>query len=144
MIPITSNGLQQVRGLSRFDGSSWITYTEENSDIPDNYIQALAIDSEDVLWLSTGMSVYNFAGNGLTRFDGTTWKNYRTEGPVYNIIRYAVVDNNNVKWFYTDLGVSRYDGISWSHYTTDRDSVWNEVKPVVTDQNGVQWFFWRQ
>ncbi|MBN1293203.1 MAG: T9SS type A sorting domain-containing protein [Candidatus Latescibacteria bacterium] len=129
------------KGISRFDGSSWITYTEENSDIPDNYIQALAVDSEDVLWLSTGRSVYNFAGNGLTWFDGTTWKNYRTEGPVYNIIRYVVVNNDNVKWFYTDLGVSAFDGISWTHYTTNRDSVWNEVKPVVTDQNGVQWFF---
>jgi ligand-binding sensor domain-containing protein len=60
-------------GLTKFDGSEWITYNIDNSDIPSNSILDIAVDKDDNLWLATIGRV------GVTKFDGTHWESYNVD-----------------------------------------------------------------
>jgi ligand-binding sensor domain-containing protein len=57
-------------GLTRFDGSTWTSYTTQNSGIQSNSILDIEIDKDDNIWLATV--------GGLTKYDGTNWDVYNT------------------------------------------------------------------
>lgn len=40
-------------GLARYDNGDWSIFHRFNSDLPDNYVSALATDSSGVLWIET-------------------------------------------------------------------------------------------
>ena len=60
-------------GLTKFDGSEWITYNMDNSKLPDNKVNSVAIDKNGVVWAGTG--------KGLVKFDPEekVWTVYNTE-----------------------------------------------------------------
>jgi ligand-binding sensor domain-containing protein len=143
-VVIGPNGVQwfatSAGGLKRFDGVSWTSYTAENSGMPDNYMQKIAIDGRGVLWLSCSYSFANFTGYGLTRFDGKTWMQWNTDGPVYNIMRSVAVDHDNVKWFGADIGVSCYDGVKWTNYQRVDGRDISGVYKIIVDKSNRKWF----
>lgn len=58
--------------LLKFDGSTWTAYYPANSGVPDNYINALAEDASQGIWIATQDS-------GLIHYNGTsTWTTYNT------------------------------------------------------------------
>lgn len=60
-------------GLTRFDGSTWKTYTTLNSPIPSNNIYSIEVDADNVKWLAT-------CGNtALTSFDNQKWEFYTVD-----------------------------------------------------------------
>ena len=68
-----------------------------------NYIVALTIDKEDVIWCGTW-------GGGLARFDGTTWKNYTVaDGLPANHIFMLATDEKDRLWIGTSKGLVRQD-----------------------------------
>jgi ligand-binding sensor domain-containing protein len=83
-------------GLSRFDGKTWTNYTTQNSGIPSDYINSIAVDHNGVVWLA-----HNQYGKYMdaSRFDGTTWKSYNKENSVLkdNSVITIAVDANNIK-----------------------------------------------
>ncbi|HEY3372398.1 MAG TPA: two-component regulator propeller domain-containing protein [Prolixibacteraceae bacterium] len=54
-------------GVSRFDGTSWITYTTDNG-LASNEVNCLKADHQGNIWVGTNQ--------GISRFDGVAWTNY--------------------------------------------------------------------
>lgn len=55
-------------GISRFDGSSWTSYTAQSHDMISNQILFLAIDIDGSVWMA--------AHKGLSQFTGDRWISY--------------------------------------------------------------------
>jgi hypothetical protein len=106
-------------GLSRYDGASWQTFT--NNDylaalIPCSILQ----DTDGNLW-------FGIEG-GLSRYDGASWQTFTTkDGLADNWIMSILQDTDGNLWFGTGGGVSRYDGTSWQTFTTKIGLVPNAV-----------------
>jgi ligand-binding sensor domain-containing protein len=50
--------------LAKFDGETWTVYTGENSELPNNFIWILALDTQGNTWIGTygGLAVYREGG----------------------------------------------------------------------------------
>ncbi len=87
-------------GLSRFDEEKWTTYTAGSGTIGGNFVHALEVDSEGILWIGTDY--------GVTRYDGLTWETYTTrDGLLDNNVFSIAFDHAGNKWFGTWSGLSK-------------------------------------
>ncbi|OGW62577.1 MAG: hypothetical protein A2638_06100 [Nitrospirae bacterium RIFCSPHIGHO2_01_FULL_66_17] len=87
-------------GISRFDGSSWTTYSKADG-LGGNFVFSQAVDHHGVLWAGTD--------GGVSWFDGTRWRTYTTrDGLIDNFVYSIGVDDEGNKWFGTRVGVSRF------------------------------------
>ena len=86
-------------GLYKYDGLTWTNYNMSNSGIPSNFVQKIAIDTSNNIWMG-GYSGSSSNDKGLIKFDGTTWTNYNTSNssiprdPIFDI----VIDSNENLW----------------------------------------------
>ncbi len=130
-------------GLFCFDGTKWTNYTTSNSSLPSNYVGAIAVDNNNVVWLNCRDNQYPDKygleyGFGLTRFDGNTWTTYsRNNSPLPSDCFYDVqVDADNRLWIATagDVGLVCYDGTEWTIYDSDNSGIaLNEVTKITLD-----------
>jgi hypothetical protein len=106
-------------GLSRYDGTSWQTFTSNDylaAYIPCSILQ----DTDGNLWFGIEGCV--------SRYDGTSWQTFTTkDGLADNWIMSILQDTDGNLWFGTGGGVSRYDGTSWQTFTTKIGLVPNAV-----------------
>jgi signal transduction histidine kinase/ligand-binding sensor domain-containing protein len=111
-----SNGIVQMadgtlysgsfRGLSYFDGASWV----RSPAIHDPYNDALCGSRDGKLWVGT-------RGAGLVLFDGRNATRFTTnDGLASNAITALFCDRDNHLWVGTSKGISYFDGKEW---TTD-------------------------
>ncbi len=155
-------------GLSKFDGSSWTTYTGSNSDMISSNLYDVAVDDSGHIWLGSPA--------GAMEFDGTNWTDYYNysdifvttvdgEGKVWLGTRYSGVyvydtswtqydaslpdsyinaieyDSDNNVWVGTNDGVAKYDGSSWSSWTySNSDLPDYEVLSISFDDSNNKWF----
>ena len=101
-------------GLSRFDGSSWVSYTKAEG-LGGNYVTDLYADAEGVIWATTdgGVSVYR---------DGR-WETYaQADGLIADSVFTVQVDKHGRKWFGTMSGISRLDGFTTTVAATGVES----------------------
>ena len=98
------------RGLARWDGSSWQTYTVANGLAePNPYF--ICVDHDDALWFGYDSSY------GITRFDGEEFRTFTTEDGLCNDAVYSIgVDRQNRVWIGTAHGVDRFDGERFVHF----------------------------
>ena len=92
-------------GISRFDREeTWINYTVDNSGLPTNDIQSIAVDNNNVLWAGTREF-------GVVCYDGADWKTFNTDdGLINNYVLSIAIDDDNTKWFGTYYGgISSFD-----------------------------------
>ena len=97
-------------GLSKYDGSTWITYNSENSPIPSNYVYQFDFDSKGNIWFM------NFSNN-LFKFDGLDFKviPYFESGLIWGQNSNLRIDHLDNIWIGSyDVGISIYNenGIS--------------------------------
>lgn len=121
-------------GVSRYNGTSWTSYTIANSGLVEDYVNTLAIDMLGNLWVGTN--------RGVSRYDGTTWTSYTTtnSGITSNNVRSIATDPIGNLWFGTSGGVSKYNGTTWTTYTTTNSSLAvNDVRSLATDEIGNLW-----
>lgn len=130
-------------GLFCFDGTRWNNYTTSNSSLPSNYVGAIAVDNNNVVWLNCRDNQYPDKygveyGFGLTLFDGNTWTTYsRNNSPLPSDCFYDVqVDADNRLWIATagDVGLVCYDETEWTISDTDNSGIaLNEVTKITLD-----------
>jgi ligand-binding sensor domain-containing protein len=79
-------------GVSKFDGTTWTTYTTANSGLAWNYVSAIAIDGQGNKWFGTP--------NGVATF-GTTWTTYTStnSGLAIGSVASIAIDGQGNKWF---------------------------------------------
>lgn len=118
-------------GLSRFDGTNWVTYRQGRGshDLNGKRVLALYVDQLGVLWVGTDQ--------GLIRIEGENWQRLTSADGLAGDQVYAILeDPQGVLWFGTDRGVSRYDGIAWQ---TETDAGEGPVYALLLDSENVYW-----
>lgn len=126
----------QSGGISRLQKSNnnWFYYNKANSNLPDNFINDLAIDANGYKWIAT-------KHKGLVRFDGTNWVNYNTGNsniPSDNISSIAVDSRNHI-WCGTDNGLARYNGSNWAIFNTGNSPLLSNIIYDVAAQDTIIW-----
>ncbi|MBL8343240.1 MAG: regulator [Rubrivivax sp.] len=99
-----------------------------------NYIVALAVDAQDVVWAGTW-------GGGLSRYDGKTWTQYTTaEGLPGNHVFMLHIDPKGVLWIGTNNGLARLKAGGGFEVMTAHDGLFNNaVFSMATARDGTLW-----
>lgn len=138
------------RGLQKFDGNNWTTYTKSTHGILSDTILSLAFDKDSNLWISTPI--------GFSKFNGTNCINYTSAntGVPMNTPTKIRFDLLGGLWagvgcytFWTvggilscqqGTGLIHFDGEKWSHYNTSNSGIIaNSVFDVAIDKNNNKW-----
>ena len=88
--------------LNRWDGNNWTSFSTADG-LPWDIVTALAVDTNNILWIGTQ--------NGLSSYDGNGFTNYfvRNSGLTSDYISDIDVDGFNNKWICTSYGISVYN-----------------------------------
>ena len=123
-------------GLSRYVNSSgtWLTYTTDNSALPDNSINGIAVDSNNVKWFTTI--------NGLVSFNGVDWSVYTTDnGLPTNGLDIIEFGPDNTLWLTSySVGAFMYNLSSSTVYNTANGMLSNSVMDISFGDDGTVWF----
>jgi hypothetical protein len=122
------------RGFSQ--DFEWNLINSHNSQIPNETVKTIAVDSSGALWIGTYMG-------GLGVLKDNEWTIYHTSNSdlPHNYINAIAVDRNNVKWIGTDGGgLARFDDNTWEIYKTNNSGLpSNVVMSVFCDRDGTIW-----
>ncbi len=117
----------------------WTIYHTGNSDIPDNWIYALAAEGNTNIWIGLSDSTTG----GLVKYDGTNWTVYNTfnSGLPSNFVQSIVIDQSGIMWIGTrEGGLAKFDGTNWTVYNTfNSDIPHNDVQSIGIDSSGNKW-----
>ncbi len=127
-------------GLNRFDGTNFVSYSRDNSNMPTNIIYSIVNPKhgpEDMLWLGTNL--------GLTSFNKRTSNFHyysQVAAPVFSIEE----DENGVLWLATrDQGLLMFDPATGEYTQTALGSQYQTNHPSQTmncllyEQSGILW-----
>lgn len=132
----------QGAGISRYDGTNWITYTRLNSNYPGIGANCMAKDPNGWIWATT---TYHL---GVGVFDGNSWTKFTNanSGLPDDNVNCIAVDMNGDKWIGTLYGgVVRLSDTVWTAYnTTNSNLPSNDVSAVAVDHQNNVWvgFSW--
>lgn len=122
--------------LVKFDGAYWQVYDRVNSDFPGGSIYTIAVDRDNVLWMTT----YRV---GVVKFDGMNWTIYDffNSGIPSSYVYDIAIDNDNNKWIATQFGVAKFDDITWTKYNSFNSPIpCDTVFSIGIDLEGNKWF----
>lgn len=116
---------------SNVNAQSFTNYTTADG-LPDNNVNGVAVDANNVKWFGTQ--------SGVAGFDGSVWTTYTTvNGLIDNYINCIAVDVNNHIWVGTDLGISTFNGSTWTNYNISDGLVNDMVSCITCDDAGTVW-----
>ena len=132
-----------ILGLLKWDGTSWTTYSTDNSDLPGDYVTAVQPEATgSVIWVGTD--------KGLGRFDGSTWTVYTKANsglPADQVTAIAIAPDGrlwvgafNGEHFPYFGGVATFDGSRWLTYTSENSPLEHEqIEALAVDALGRVW-----
>ena len=125
-----ANGSQ---GVLRYDGSSWVTFTQEDG-LVDNQAKRVLVDRAGQVWITTVMG-------GVSCYDGEGFVTVTTGAEMgYHCILDLYEDQRGHIWFGTEgSGAVRYDGEGFTTFTTADGLVCNQVMSFCEDGRGHLW-----
>ncbi len=103
-----------LRGLSRFDGQTWTSFTPAEGGARSQKISSLGVDQRGVLWIGHGEQA-----EGVTSFDGESWTRHTSGFRLINSVWKIYAAQNGVLWFGTNGGLVRFDGSAWFGFRPD-------------------------
>ena len=121
-------------GLSKYDGTNWVTYNTSNTPLPSDNIRSVTIDNQNCVWIS--FQEVNFTIGGIAKFDGNNWTIY-TPGnsnlPNYECFD-ILIDSQNNKWIHSKFSVTKFDGNNFVDYNSQNSGITgSEVFDVALD-----------
>ncbi len=124
-------------GLNRFKDSTWTNYNTVNSNLPDNYVYAVVVDSNNTKWIGTREA-------GLVKFNDSTWTIYNSSNSgIPNTKIYSLaIDKSGDIWIGTAYsGIVKFDGTNYTNYTSYNSPLpSNDIYAIAVDPNGNLWF----
>ena len=122
-------------GVSRYDGTTWQTFTVENG-LPGNDVRDLAVASDGTVWLATS--------DGIGRYDGRRWFNYtrsRTllQLPSNDVTSLAIGPDGQTIYAGTTEGVVQFNGRSWESLAQIGSDAVNQVQDVAVTPDSRLW-----
>ncbi|MBN1292941.1 MAG: T9SS type A sorting domain-containing protein [Candidatus Latescibacteria bacterium] len=131
-----------LRGVQKYDGTSFANYTMETGELPDEYVLAIGQAPDGTMWFGTY--------GGLVSFDGESWSHFISgdDNPGIPEIYYVssiTVDKNGVIWFpyianNAYKGIMSFDGKAWTYYTPQNSElITNNIFRIAVDDNNIKW-----
>lgn len=122
-------------GLTRYDGSTWRTYTQ-NDGLPDNRVNALLQDRDGRLWVGTW--------GGAAVFNGGRWQVLMADdGLADDMVNVMLQDRQGGMWFGSYVaprgGISYLSGEEWKYFTIENGLPHNNVTSLFEDRDGRGW-----
>jgi ligand-binding sensor domain-containing protein len=113
----------------------WVSYNTSNSTLPNNQINAIAIDRNDVKWIGTANGLVCIKGNNLTVY------NTANSSLPSSFIQALAVESDGTLWIGTDKGLAKLKGTAWNVYTTANSVLTsNGIKCIAHDsKNKITW-----
>ncbi|HET9910809.1 MAG TPA: two-component regulator propeller domain-containing protein [Anaerolineales bacterium] len=111
-------------GLSCLSENGWQTYTNENSDLPNNYLYAGAVCPDGQLAIAHI--------NGVALFDGKDFREI-PETSAYSSPEGIACDANGGIWVAHFQGVSHYSNGQWTTYGSDKLASGESANELVYD-----------
>lgn len=137
----------QERGVCRYDGDSFIYFTEHGLDKA--AVRTLFQDKAGTIWAGNN-------GAGLFRFDGKKFANFTDEKGLANpeflkklkgkdgtLARTWTINEDDLGNLFIgtiDAGVWKYDGKNLTNYTTKDGLLGNSIWKIYKDNKGELWF----
>jgi ligand-binding sensor domain-containing protein len=122
-------------GLSRYDGSTWRTFTRADG-LPDDQVLALEYTSKGDLWIGTPHGVARLAQGHWETFDPADGLSSPAASVIYQ-------DSQGRLWFgdgfTTTGGLTLYDG-TWQPITPQGHLIHPVVNAILEDRQGTLWF----
>lgn len=81
----------------------------KNSELGSNFLGDIAVDNDNILWLTVEESFLRFDGNGFVHVEQKL-----PDSPNYYCVG---ADNANVKWLHTKSGLFSYNNQQWQSYS---------------------------
>lgn len=106
-------------GLVKFDGKKFTRYNTTNSNIPEDVVWSIAIDSNDEVWVASCRA----GSGGIAKFDGASFKVFTPENsplPIH-LTHALAIDNEDNIWVASTQSVTysyltKISGESWYVY----------------------------
>ena len=127
--------LTSIRKLTKFDGSNWIVFDTENSNISSNEINNIQIDNENNIWTSSN--------DGFSKYDGVTFTNYQIDV----IPGHFIVEDSSSIWCSYSLDTTDLtEGLAHYNPTTGEIELFNQgnsnipsryISAIEIDSNGI-------
>ncbi len=119
-------------------GQNITHFTKENSELTDDKIWGIAVDTSGNKWIGTGES-------GLLKFDGEKVTTFDINNSVIKgkFISPIFIDSKNNIWvsFSQPDGLARFDGNDWTTYSTDEIKLSKiSIIDITEDENGIIYF----
>jgi ligand-binding sensor domain-containing protein len=111
-------------GLSCLNENGWQTYTDENSDLPNNYLYSGAVCPDGQIAIGHI--------NGVVLFDGAAFKQI-PETDVYSSTEGVACGADNDVWVAHFQGVSHYSNGQWTTYGSDKLASGESANELVYD-----------
>ena len=133
-------------GVSCFNGRTWQRFAERSGFsrrrqaptsvtegvLPDNHVNAIAVDAQGRKWFGTR--------KGVACFDGRRWTRYREDdGLVDDHVNAIAIGSDGRAWFGTRGGVSCFDGERWKSYTKNDGLASGYVNAIGIEPEGKVW-----
>ena len=116
--------------------TEWLSYTSENSGLPDDDIAAIMTDDAGVLWAGTDR-------NGLAAFDGMSWIVYNRQNSELpnNSVQALAHESDGTIWIGTNGGAASFRNNIWQVYTVMNSGLpTNFITSIAIDRSGNKWF----
>ena len=127
------------RGVAKFNGMNWTTYTTAQGLIH-NEINDIAIDAQGNVW-ACSRPLFIEGPGGVNKFDGTGWTSYNTsDGLASPYVSSVEIDSKGNKWFGTTKGVNKFDDVTWTTYDSSDGLSSNYIYAIAEDNNQALWF----
>lgn len=119
-------------GISVFDGSGWTVFNEQNSGLPDNYVNTITSDNQGVIWVGSS--------SGLTAYNGSNWTTYdiSNSGLEADNVVDILIDDDGLIWVATDGGgLVTFNGVEWQNLNQGLHDLY--LSSICLDGNGSVW-----
>jgi len=128
---VSEPDLSQVGGgIHVYNGQNWTHYNSANSDLNDNNMKCITIDSKDQVWVGSSSS-------GIYRLNGQSWLNYHTGNSYLSDLWVTTLyaDLNDHIWIGTVFGgIDVFNPVTgfWDTLTSDIESLLGNTFPLIT------------
>ena len=125
----------QDNGLVKYDRTNFMTFTQGNSELPDNRLSSITTKTlVGDLWIGSQAGLVFFSAAGSWTTTNTSNSSIRS-----NNVTVLHLDRDNNIWLKAG-GLSRYGGGTWTHYTDgNSDPLFATCNAVHVDANGLKW-----
>lgn len=121
-------------GAANFNGSQWVVYKDEDVNLGDNSVVAIACDTQNRMWFGTY--------HGLSRLDKGVWTLFNKQNsqlPDNDVYSLASDSKDNI-WVGTCNGLAKLSGESWIIFKKENCGlVDNLIFAIAEDADGNIW-----